>query len=280
MPAMAEAPSGAERHAALARLAGRREAEPLQSFVHTLVLDANPDLETHRRLFGTRYACRLQFDAEFNGFMPTRRATIEQVADGLGMNIRALQRRLDHDRETFSVILNGVRRDLAIRYLGTGDYSLARVAELLGYAAPGPRNQTLDHTGHRDHDRRCRRGPRGGPRNLPQFAYAVVFHRRVWQWLAAGVVVGLTIVVILFAYRLARWIDRAPSVGRKLNAVVCGPPLYDDGRFAHVDLSPETARLLDSAADDDDLRRLNRLLLQDAFPSELSHRNVRREVTA
>ena len=63
----------------------------------------------------------------------------------------------------------------------------------------------------------------------------------------------------------------------ELNAVVCGPPLYEEKRFDRVDLSPETQELLNRAPEGEDLQRLNRLLLQDAYPSELSRRKVRGE---
>lgn len=63
---------------------------------------------------------------------------------------------------------------------------------------------------------------------------------------------------------------------RELNAVVCGPPVYEEKRFDRVDLSPETRELLEREPEGEDLQRLNRLLLQDAYPSELSRRKVMR----
>ncbi len=59
-----------------------------------------------------------------------------------------------------------------------------------------------------------------------------------------------------------------------LNAVICGPPLYEEERFEKVDLSPETRELLKRAPEGEDLQRLNRLLLQDAYPSEFARRKV------
>lgn len=55
--------------------------------------------------------------------------------------------------------------------------------------------------------------PSGWTTNLPAFAYIVAWHQRVWQWLAACAVVGLTAVVIFLAYRLAGKIDRIRSMG-------------------------------------------------------------------
>ncbi len=66
--------------------------------------------------------------------LPMGRATVEQVAQSLGMNVRTLQRQLEDERETFSELINSVRRELAIRYIEDRQHSLGHVAELLGYA--------------------------------------------------------------------------------------------------------------------------------------------------
>lgn len=68
--------------------------------------------------------------------LPVGRATIEQVAEGLGLNVRTLQRRLEAAGATFSELVDEVRRDLALRYMDNPYYSLGRVAELLGYSMP------------------------------------------------------------------------------------------------------------------------------------------------
>ena len=67
--------------------------------------------------------------------LPMGRATCEAVAQGLGLSQRTMQRQLDDAHESFTDILNEVRRDLAQRYVGNPDYSLLRVAELLGYGS-------------------------------------------------------------------------------------------------------------------------------------------------
>jgi AraC-like DNA-binding protein len=66
--------------------------------------------------------------------LPMGRATIEQVAQAMGMNVRTLQRRLDEAGRTFSDLINEVRRDLVLRYMENPRYSVSRVAELLGYS--------------------------------------------------------------------------------------------------------------------------------------------------
>ncbi|MES2150674.1 MAG: AraC family transcriptional regulator [Pseudomonadota bacterium] len=66
--------------------------------------------------------------------LPMGRATIEQIAQALGMNVRTLQRRLEDDNANFSDLINEVRRDLVQRYMNNPAYSLARIGDLLGYS--------------------------------------------------------------------------------------------------------------------------------------------------
>ena len=65
--------------------------------------------------------------------LPAGRASIVQVAQGLGLNPRTLQRRLAAEGEEFSALVDRVRRDLAIRYIANPAYSLAQIARMLGY---------------------------------------------------------------------------------------------------------------------------------------------------
>ncbi|WP_198781021.1 AraC family transcriptional regulator [Shewanella putrefaciens] len=68
--------------------------------------------------------------------LPMGRATIEQVAQSMNCNVRTLQRRLQDEGETFSELINKVRRDLVVRYMYNSNYSLSRIADLLGYSMP------------------------------------------------------------------------------------------------------------------------------------------------
>ena len=61
-----------------------------------------------------------------------------------------------------------------------------------------------------------------------------------------------------------------PNLAQSLNAMVAGQPLFDARRFAGVTLRPDTRQLLASNPQGADLQRLNRLLLDDAFPREIS----------
>jgi len=64
----------------------------------------------------------------------------------------------------------------------------------------------------------------------------------------------------------------APGLGEmlvsNLNVIVSGPSIYNATRFKNVELQPETAARLKHPARHD--FRLNRLLLQDAYPAELN----------
>jgi len=62
--------------------------------------------------------------------------TIERVALHMGVDRRTLHRRLAREHLTFSGIVDGVRRELAERYLTDRSRSLADVSALLGFAAP------------------------------------------------------------------------------------------------------------------------------------------------
>lgn len=66
----------------------------------------------------------------------TGRCTIDVVAQHLGIDRRTVHRRLAKEGETFSAIVDAVRRELASRYLGDRRRSLAEVSSLLGFAAP------------------------------------------------------------------------------------------------------------------------------------------------
>jgi AraC-like DNA-binding protein len=68
--------------------------------------------------------------------LPAGRATLAQVAANLGMHPRALQRQLDREDRTFAILLDEVRRELALRYLASPAHSVGSVAQLTGYATP------------------------------------------------------------------------------------------------------------------------------------------------
>ncbi len=60
------------------------------------------------------------------------------------------------------------------------------------------------------------------------------------------------------------------ALAKDLNAAISGPSLYDKARFSHVVLRPETAQLVSRNPAGQELARLNKLLLEDAYPAELA----------
>ncbi|MES1926029.1 AraC family transcriptional regulator ligand-binding domain-containing protein [Salinisphaera sp. T31B1] len=73
--------------------------------------------------------------------LPTGQLGIDLVAESLHLQRRTLQRRLDGEDTTFAVVLDGVRRELAIRYLSEHDMPFSQVASLLGYTEQSALNR-------------------------------------------------------------------------------------------------------------------------------------------
>jgi hypothetical protein len=60
------------------------------------------------------------------------------------------------------------------------------------------------------------------------------------------------------------------ALAKDLNQVVAGPSIYDKARFSKIVLRPETGQLLKQNPRGQQLARLNKLLLEDAYPGELT----------
>jgi AraC-like DNA-binding protein len=65
--------------------------------------------------------------------MPLGQVSITQVAQAVGVTVRTLQRRLADEDSQFSRLVDGVRRDLSVRYLANPNYSMSEISRLLGY---------------------------------------------------------------------------------------------------------------------------------------------------
>ncbi len=61
------------------------------------------------------------------------------------------------------------------------------------------------------------------------------------------------------------------DLAASFNKIIAGPSLYEDQRFQKIWLRPDTDRLRKSNPQGRELARLNRLLLEDAYP-EISKR--------
>lgn len=91
-------------------------------------LDILPDDRESSMIFDIRKSIYL--------LLPMGRATIDQIAQTHGMNVRNLQRRLEVYKTSFSHLINDVRRNLVFRYLQNLNYSLGQVSDILGYSTP------------------------------------------------------------------------------------------------------------------------------------------------
>jgi len=68
--------------------------------------------------------------------LPSNSATIETVAERLGMSRRTLQRRLEDEGENFRALVNATRESLARHYLTRTRMSGGEIAFLLGFEDP------------------------------------------------------------------------------------------------------------------------------------------------
>jgi len=67
--------------------------------------------------------------------------------------------------------------------------------------------------------------------------------------------------------RLQNPVQSDAAVVKDMNQILSGPGIYDRERFSGVTLRPETRRLLATNVGGQDLARLNKLLLEDAYPA-------------
>lgn len=105
--------------------------------------DADPELaRMARRLLDTETVARTQTGTAGQTrdvvmkLLGAGGCSVDRVAQHLGIDRRTIHRRLAREGETFSGILDGVRRELADRYLRDRERDLADVAALLGFATP------------------------------------------------------------------------------------------------------------------------------------------------
>lgn len=73
--------------------------------------------------------------------LPLGRASLDQVAEHLGMTARTLQRGLEKEGFSFGAVLGAVRRELTIAHLANPALPLGEVAHRVGYASPSSFNR-------------------------------------------------------------------------------------------------------------------------------------------
>ncbi|MEK7346269.1 MAG: AraC family transcriptional regulator [Pseudomonadota bacterium] len=70
--------------------------------------------------------------------MPRGQHSIAQVGQQLGMSARTLQRQLEQEGANYQTLLNGVRREQALRLIAARAHSITEIAQLLGFAETSP----------------------------------------------------------------------------------------------------------------------------------------------
>ena len=68
--------------------------------------------------------------------LPEGDCGVDRVAQHLGMDRRTVHRRLATEGQSFTQLLDGARREVALRQLSHGDRPLGEVASLLGFSSP------------------------------------------------------------------------------------------------------------------------------------------------
>lgn len=104
---------------------------------------AHPDMAEHARRYlemlvpnSEERSIALRARRSLDALLPSGNATLDRVAEDLGLHPRALQRLLEKHGSSFASLLNEVRRGLAARYLSDTARSITSVGQMLGYAAP------------------------------------------------------------------------------------------------------------------------------------------------
>ena len=113
------------------------------ALLNTPILNASPSLfalfERHadallQQLQTPTLSSRVR--AEIVTLMKGEEPTLATVADRLAMGVRTLQLHLKEERITYQQLLDGIRKDLAVKHLREHNLSTTDIAYLLGFAEP------------------------------------------------------------------------------------------------------------------------------------------------
>ena len=85
------------------------------------------------RIAGAQTLFRAGVENAIAPLLPHGKANVEAVAQQLAVSPRTLARRLSEEDTSFSDVLEGLRNDLAARYLAGKEFGIAQIAWLLGY---------------------------------------------------------------------------------------------------------------------------------------------------
>ena len=75
--------------------------------------------------------------------MPSGMVTEKNVAQGMNMSVRSLQRRFSEEGITFKQLLDDTRRELALQYVRDPSFTINEMTYLLGYSEPA--NFSIHH---------------------------------------------------------------------------------------------------------------------------------------
>lgn len=93
----------------------------------------------------SRGSIRTQVENAIAVALPHGNARANAIAKSLGLSQRSLARHLTQEGTSFSQLLNGMRRDLASRYLKDETLSISEIAWLLGYHDIGAFSHAFKH---------------------------------------------------------------------------------------------------------------------------------------
>jgi AraC-like DNA-binding protein len=100
-------------------------------YLNTLLVQYCDEALSNRRMKSS--AWRLNVENAMAPLLPHGQARVPEISRRLGVSRRTLARRLASEGLTFAEVLDGLRSDLATRYLQESDLPMSKVAWLLGY---------------------------------------------------------------------------------------------------------------------------------------------------
>lgn len=109
---------------------------PLRSANPALLAAFEGHAEAALTALGARDSVAGRASAEIAAALKGEAPTIDVVASALAMSVRKLQRCLSGEGTSFQALLDGVRRELAVRHLADPNATVAKVAWLVGFSEP------------------------------------------------------------------------------------------------------------------------------------------------
>lgn len=123
-----------------------------------------------RRPIRQRHSFRSSVENAVVPLLPHGDAKLSAIASQLGVSQRTFARRLAVEGLKFSDVLDGLKVDLARRYLADNDLSISQVAWLLGYQEVSSLTHAFKRwTGMTPREARLRMAPRYSPMAAPSF---------------------------------------------------------------------------------------------------------------